>query len=122
MHDGYCNWKKALGKDGRFKTQENSECYRLANTTYSSSACPNVIGLMSEQHIQQKKENRRALDIILATIKLCGRQDLAIRSHTDENRNLIQLLNLAAKTSLELKNWLSEKNLMQYLSDQILKN
>ena len=51
VHDGYCNWKKALGKDGGFKTHENSECHRLANTTYSSSACPNVIDMVSEQHV-----------------------------------------------------------------------
>ena len=56
---------------------------------------------------------------MLVTIKLCGRQDLAIRGHTDENSNQIQLLNLVTMTSLELKNWLSEKNRMQYLSHQI---
>ena len=121
VSDGYSNWKKALGKDGAFKTHEKFEFHRLANTAYvsSSSSSESVMDMVSEQHIEEKKENRKALDLIFATIKLCGRQDFAIRGHTDENSNLIQMLNLFAITSSELKNCLRKKHRMQYLSHTI---
>ena len=117
---GYSNFRKAPGKNGGFKTHEKSECYRRSALLYNCDnlTMSNVAEQISAMHLKEKTDNRTALDLIFETLKLCGRQQIAIRGHAELNSNFTQILKLISSTSMELKNWLNRDN-NHYLSHDI---
>ncbi|CAF0953813.1 unnamed protein product [Adineta steineri] len=66
---------------------------------------------------QQQEQRRQALIIQISCIMFLLRQGLALRGHSDENSNLIQLLKLRTIDNHFLKQWIDEKN---YLSHDII--
>lgn len=72
---------------------------------------------LSNQKVNEQKVNRQMLCIVLTSLKYLVRQGLAIRGHSDESGNLIQLLECRSDDVKGLKSWISKK---KYLSHDII--
>ena len=64
---------------------------------------------------QEKARNRHVLSSIVKTLLLCGRQNIAVRGHTNEKSNIVALLNLQAEKDPVLKSHLGHPS-QRYLS------
>lgn len=114
---GFTSWGKALE---RFSKHEKSTLHRAAvSIVAASNARVNVASAMSKAKQKQMTDARKALLAILSSIQYLLCQGLAIRGKTDEDSNLIQLLNVRAQEIPELKSWLAQKK-SKWLSHDIL--
>ena len=101
---GFRNLKKTINK---FKTLEKSGCHREAVLKLGSmKANVNVICQLSNAKKIEMEENRLALMTILSSLKFLVTQGLAIRGHTDESSNFVNLLRLQCEDSPILKKWM----------------
>lgn len=72
ISDGFKNWKKATIK---FREHDNSDCHREAVERVKSlpQITKDIGESLSEQHEDQKRENRMYLIKVLSTIKYLAR-------------------------------------------------
>ena len=109
---GYINWKDATGNKRGFKQHEQSECHKEAHERYVSLRMntKDVGESLTQQHKEEKKQNRASLLKILSSLKYLARQGLAMRGDgSDEDSNFKQLLYLRAEDDPNLAQWLKRK-------------
>lgn len=117
MKDGFSSWSKALE---RFRCHEKSNLHRAAVSTASATdAGTNVATALISGKQKQMKDARIALLCVLSSLQFLACQGLAIRGHTDDDSNLIQLLQLRAQDFPVLSSWLARKE-RKWLSHEIL--
>lgn len=86
VREPFNNWKDALEI---FKAHENNayhkECMITGSNFLSTSLNPNrdIQNVIDSSRLKQIQENRDKLHPIVDTIKLCGRQELALRGSND---------------------------------------
>lgn len=79
-----------------------------------------VVSMSSSAYAGKIERNRGILKSILKVIVLCGRQNIALRGHTEEKSNFMALVNFRAETDLLLAKHLKESPPnARYLSPQI---
>jgi hypothetical protein len=102
--DGFCQWTKARE---RFARHEVSNYHRAAvQVLAATEQGVNVAAACSAGKLKQMKDSRTALLTILSSVKFLCTQGLAVRGHTDEESNLMQLLQLRSADVPELNAWL----------------
>jgi hypothetical protein len=75
---------------------------------------------LSRSYNEKVKRNMAALESIVKTLILCGRQNLAIRGKTDDRSNFMALLEFRAEHDVSLREHMkSAPNNSQYLSHRI---
>ena len=111
---GFDNWKKA---QEYFIQHEKSVIHRESVLKLELMKQPTVISQLSSQAKQDQKQNRDMLLKQLSSLRYLLRQGLAIRGHSDNEGNIIQLLLLRCEDIPQLKQWLTAK---KYLSHDIL--
>lgn len=117
VQEGFCSWGKAIE---RFKMHEKSNLHRIAiNSIISKTKERSVSELVSNQTAQAKREARHCLIKIFETIRFLAIQGLAIRGHTEEHSNIVQLLNLRSTDDLLLNNWM-KRSKYKWISHDIL--
>ena len=116
VEDGFGNWKKALEK---FQSHEKSDFHRAAVSMVSSKGKQSVTQLISSDHTKQMKQNRVALVKIFTSLRYLGHQGLPIRGKTEEESNLITLLNERKDDVVELDVWLKRTEKFKWLSPEI---
>lgn len=106
ISDGFKNWKKATLK---FREHDNSDCHREAVERVKSlpQNTKDIGESLSEQHEDQKRENRMYLIKVLSTIKYLARQGIAFRGDKDDSdSNFVQLLKLRSSDDPRIQTWM----------------
>lgn len=115
---GFTYWK---GSNIFFSKHQASGSHKeaVAATEVLPQQVKDVGELLSEQHQQQKAENRAMFLRILENIRFLARHGLALRGHGDDSdSNFIQLLRLRASDCPAILPWL-EKKANNYVSPAI---
>ena len=108
--DGFSNWKKATGKEGRIPKHENSECHRESMIKFCENGLENDIGAkLSNEYQRAEEQNRQCLLQVIDVIKYLTRQGIPLRGRDDLNSNFNQLMLVQAKRDPNLKEWLKKK-------------
>jgi Domain of unknown function (DUF4371)/hAT family C-terminal dimerisation region len=114
---GFSNWKRALD---RFREHEKSSCHREAVVKWA--------GYMNSRTIadkicatagEQQQQRRHVLLQLFDSLRYLARQGLATRGHNDFTSNYHQLLNLRAKESQQLAEWLTSDRHNKWLSHEV---
>lgn len=111
---GFNNWKKATEY---FLQHEKSVIHRESVLKLELMKQPTITAQLSSQAKREQKENRDMLLKQLSSLRYLARQGLAIRGHSENEGNLMQLLLLRCEDNPLLKQWLVAK---KYLSHDIL--
>ena len=111
---GFNNWKKAKQ---RFQEHEQCQAHKEAVLKVSALQQPSVASLLSHQLEQDQTKNRQMFMKLLSSLKFLVYQGLALRGHTEEDGNLIQLLKCRCEDIPGLEEWLCRS---QYLSHDIV--
>jgi hypothetical protein len=107
LKTGFRNWKKGPQK---FREHQSTAChtFSIMQIEQQKKSQPILSQLSNEQMIKQK-EARQCLLTIFTTIRFLARQGLAIRGHTDNNSNFLQLLQLRQADINVLGPWMQKK-------------
>ena len=100
---GFSNWKKAKQ---RMSGHARSEMHKHALLLKSE---PVISQAVSSAEKREQETARASLLKIVTTIRFLARQGLALRGHTEDSGNFVQLLELRAADSPELQRWLKRK-------------
>jgi hypothetical protein len=103
--DGFSNWKKGIEK---FRDHQKSQSHRFAVQQLVQSTKP-VDQQLSSQRLSCQQDSRHCLSMLFTTLKYLARQGLAMRGHSYEDGNYIQLLKLRATDVPVLTQWLERK-------------
>lgn len=110
VSDGYSNWKKAAGTDGRFESHELSRCHLFAKEAlFNRMQRVPVTSKLSQQVADQQDRAREALKMIFSSVAFLARQGLPLRGHDDTEGNFLQLLYLRATDVPQLREWIAQK-------------
>ena len=111
---GFNNWKK---ETEYFLQHEKSVIPRESVLKLELMKQPTITVQLSSQAKTEQKENRDVLLKQLSSLRYLARQGLAIRGHSENEGNLMQLLLLRCEDNPQLKQWLVAK---KYLLHDIL--
>lgn len=100
MVDGFSTWKNATGA---FKKRKKSELHAIAIKHIIKQDNKSVLDHLSEAKQKDMLQSTVALKTIFTSVIFLAKQGLAIRGHTDDHSNLLQILNLRAKDVSELE-------------------
>jgi hypothetical protein len=114
IFDGCCDWKNSLSK---FKLHESSKLHHDSIYVVNQQQRPTITAQLVSTTKKQQEQRRQALSIQISCIMYLLRQGLALRGHSDEDSNLIQLLKLRSIDNSFLKEWVNDK---KYLSHDIV--
>lgn len=113
---GFCNWKNATAG---FRKHEDSDCHKEALDIHSlPHQCEDIALTMQRSLTDERRANRTMLYLIIRSIKYLARQGLALRGHSSDEGNFIQLLKFQSETDPTLQAWLA-KNREKYTSGEI---
>ncbi|XP_003388962.1 PREDICTED: zinc finger MYM-type protein 1-like [Amphimedon queenslandica] len=113
---GFSNWKNATTA---FKKHEVSDCHKEAVDIHTlPEQCEDIALTMQRSLSEERQVNRRMLHVIIRSIKYSARQGLALRGHSSDEGNFIQLLKLQSETDPALQTWLP-KECEKYTSGEI---
>ena len=102
---GFSNWKKARAK---FREHEQSKLHAEACAAYKALQQPSITSQLSLQACREQETHRELLLKQLSSLKYLVCQRLAVRSHTEEESNLYQLLKCRSEDILAVNGWLSD--------------
>lgn len=115
--NGFDNWFKALE---RFSVHERSQLHlnslKLLTEVKKGT---NVLASLNSKKAKEMQEAREVLLCYISSLQYLASQGLAIRGHTDEKSNYINLLKLRANDVPVLKLWLESKEGYKWLSKDI---
>ena len=112
---GFMNWKKASQK---FSEHEQSRAHKEAVVKWQAHVKTTDVSVMINNERQREQmENRSMLMKVIECLKWLGRQGLAIRGHSEDSGNLVELLKLRCLDSPALAAWLRKKT--KWLSHDI---
>ena len=104
---GFCNWKKANGKDGVLNCHANTVSHQQAEVAWHQYKYNTVHGTSISDRINSARsvtiaQNRHYLKTILEILMFCGHQEIALHGHREgrdsSNRgNFLELLQLVGK-------------------------
>ena len=116
INRGYTNWKNAIAA---FRKHEQSDCHKEAVETHLlPQQCGDIAKRVQESLSEERRVNRAMLFKIIRSIKYLARQGLALRGHSSDDGNLIQLLKMQSETDPALQAWL-KKEREKYTSGEI---
>ncbi len=114
ISEGYFDWKNALS---RFKLHETSKLHLDSTYVINQQSRPTIAAQLLSSTKKQQEQRRQAFSIQISCIMYLLRQGLALRGHSDEDSNLIQLLRLRSIDCIYLKEWIHYR---KYLSHDII--
>ena len=114
ISEGFSNWKTALE---RFARHEKSDCHTEAMLKLSCLQVLSVIEQLSNETRRCQAERREMLLKQLVSLRFLLRQGLAIRGHTENEGNLIKLLEMQSRDCPKMERWLHDSH---YLSHGIV--
>lgn len=71
-----------------------------------------VIEFVSKTHKEQIMQNKHVLEKIIEVFILCGKQNIAIRGHTEQRSNFMAILNFKAQDDEILRDHLNNPNII----------
>lgn len=105
VENGYQNFKHGAE---RIKKHATSALHMNCAKILKNLGNVNVVQHLSTALQKEMMDNRTALKKVFSTLKLLGRQGLAIRGHDDdENSNFMVMLKARAEDVVELESWLN---------------
>lgn len=105
IKNGFCNWKHAAD---RLRKHSKSSLHLKYAEALKNRDSKSIIQRMSTVQEKQMMDNRTALRKIFSTLRILGRQGLAIRgANNDENSNFVTILRARAEDVSELETWLN---------------
>lgn len=104
--EGFSNWKKAIE---RFQQHEKSAFHREASMKIAilDSKQPDIVSKINSQKEKDQEINRKALMVLLSSIRYLARQGIPLRGHSEKDGNLHQLLRLRGTELPRIKEWLA---------------
>ena len=109
IYKGFCNWKDATVG---MKIHELSACHKtvMEIMVVLPSSYKDVGEQLSQQHANEKRDNRQCLLNILSNLRFLARQGIALRGDSQEvDSNFIQLLKLRGEEDPRINSWLGHK-------------
>ncbi|CAH0555121.1 unnamed protein product [Brassicogethes aeneus] len=105
VQTGFFYWKHAAD---RIKKHQKSSLHLKCTEALKNLKTVNVVQHLSTATLKQMMDHRTALKKIFSTLRILGRQGLAIRgAANDEDSNFMTILRARAEDVLELESWLS---------------
>ena len=106
--EGFSNWKKATGKNGKFVKHENSDCHQEAVKKFCEKR--KDIGVMiSNKYQKDQEENRKSLMIIIDYVRTLARQGIPLRNVNAIESNFHQFLLAEGRRNPTFGKWLKQK-------------
>ena len=115
INRGYTNWKNAITAFRKARTEWLP--YSCRNPP-SSSACGDIAERMKESLSEERRVNHTMLFTIIWSIKSLAQQGLALRGHSSDGDNFIQLLKMQSETDPAIQAWLMKEQ-EKYTSGEI---
>ena len=113
---GYTNWKNATAG---FRKHESTDCHKEAVEIHLlPQQCVDISVTFQKSLIEERQSNRKNLFAIIRSIRFLARQGLALRGHSSDEGNFIQLLKLLSETEPALQSWLAKER-EKYTSGEI---
>lgn len=108
VQTGFSYWKHAAD---RLRKHTTSSLHLKCTDALKNHKEVNVVQQLSTATHKQMMDHRTALKKIFSTLKILGRQGLAIRgAANDEDSNFMAILRERAEDVSELESWLGRKN------------
>ena len=114
MSQGFESWKKAKV---RFREHERGQIHREACMKLKLSQQLSIATQLNHQLFEEQKHRREMLMKVLTSLRYLVGQGLALRGHTEEDGNLVQLLKCRSEDICGLQPWLKDG---RYLSHDII--
>ena len=116
VENGFGAWKRAIES---FKTHEKSHSHvESVENIYAISKTVPIMTQLSTQLLEDQSKRRKQLIKTITSLGYLARQGLAIRGHTDEESNFIQLIKLRGEDDSDISKMLEGAN--HYLSHEVL--
>ena len=91
ISEGFSNWRKATGKDGKIVKHEDTACHQEAVEKFSEKV-KNIGTFMSNEYQKNQEQNRKSLLIIIDYVKTLARQGIPFRNVKIIESNFLQFL------------------------------
>ena len=116
--EGFSSWQVATAK---FRNHEQSVAHGVSTTAWMRKEQPTAATLLAVQHAANQTERSRSLFQQLEALRYLARQGMAIRGHTEDEGNLMQLITLRSHDSPRLVKWLESGRYMSHdmVSEQL---
>lgn len=98
----------------RFQIHEQSDAHILSVASWMREEMPTAAALVDAQHAVNQTERSSSLFVQLGSLRYLARQGLAIRGHTEDEGNLMQLMTLRSHDSPRLVKWLETSRYMSH--------
>ena len=110
ISEGFSNWKKATGKDGKIVKHENSACHQEAVEKFSEKVKNIDIGTFTSNEYQKNQEqNLKSLMIVIDYVRTMARQSIPFRNVNELESNFQQFLLAEGRRNASFGQWLQKK-------------
>jgi hypothetical protein len=112
---GFKNWSKGPEKCAKHET---SLCHRESVGNLATLASvPRIDAKVNKLRADEQQKAREALTVIFTSLRFLAKQNIAIRGHSHDSGNFIELLKLRCEDSPSLSSWIEKRD--NWTSDTI---
>ena len=108
ISEGFSNWRKATGKDGKIVKHEDTACHQEAVEKFSEKV-KNIGTFMSNEYQKNQEQNRKSLMIVIDYVRTMARQSIPFRNVNELESNFQQFLLAEGRRNASFGQWLQKK-------------
>ena len=108
ISEGFSNWRKATGKDGKIVKHEDTACHQEAVEKFSEKV-KNIGTFMSNGYQKNQEQNRKSLMIVIDYVRTMARQSIPFRNVNELESNFQQFLLAEGRRNASFGQWLQKK-------------
>ena len=108
ISEGFSNWKKATGNNGRIVKHENTACHQESVEKFDEKV-KNIKTVFSNEYQKNQQENRKSLMIIIDYVRTLARQSIPFRNVNEIESNFQQFLLAEGRRNASFGQWLQKK-------------
>ena len=108
ISEGFSNWRKATGKDGKIAKHENTACHQEAVEKFSEKV-KDIKTVMSNEYQKDQEQNLKSLMIVIDYVRTMARQSIPFRNVNEMESNFQQFLLAEGRRNASFGKWLQKK-------------
>ena len=108
ISEGFSNWRKATGKDGKIVKHEDTACHQEAVEKFSEKV-KNIGTFMSNEYQKNQEQNWNSLMIVIDYVRTMARQSIPFRNVNELESNFQQFLLAEGRRNASFGQWLQKK-------------
>ena len=121
LTEGVSNFSHVTGTKGTWASHDKAKDHIIAKTHYAIHKGGTVLQQICDQGLADALKGRKALLIILDTIRTALRQNLPLRGHIHSESNFDQLTQLLSRHQDDIRWWFERKHRTNFTSGDVIK-